>query len=80
MDCPICLEKIHDCGKVTLQCKHEIHLQCYLECLKKEVRRCPMCREEIKENYSYYKFLKSQFDVLIRCLSLNSDFISLLYQ
>jgi hypothetical protein len=59
--CPICLMKISKTGKVILDCNHGLHLKCYIECIKHNIIKCPLCQKHIKQNKSYLLFLNDKF-------------------
>lgn len=64
--CPICLVKIKKNGNVIFKCNHQMHLKCYIECLKNTVIKCPLCKKPVNENKKYYKFLNSKFENVIK--------------
>ena len=50
-DCPVCMEPITDSGFVTLDCKHQLCLGCFLEMRNRyedSNNRCPLCRQEFQ--------------------------------
>ena len=47
VDCPVCFEKITSENHIALNCAHTFCTQCIPEILK--TKRCPSCRESIKE-------------------------------
>jgi len=69
--CCICLNILHDKGKVTFDCGHSIHLCCFMNCLKNDTIFCPMCREKIKQNINYYNFLNLKLNKLMENLFKN---------
>lgn len=63
--CPICLDNIKENGIVILNCKHQIHLKCYMEGLKHAIVKCPLCKKNINDNKKYYKFLNNKFNNVV---------------
>ncbi|KAM7432322.1 hypothetical protein ABFA07_017242 [Porites harrisoni] len=47
-NCSICLEPVDDfTGNRELPCGHEVHVNCYILMLQKDVQTCPLCRRPI---------------------------------
>lgn len=46
-ECPICYEKLEN--YVKLKCNHNFCLKCYSNFIKNKIKKCSMCRIEIKE-------------------------------
>jgi len=63
--CCICLNTLHDKGKVTFDCGHSIHLCCFMDCLKNDTIFCPMCRAKIQPNINYYNFLNLKLNRIV---------------
>lgn len=43
--CAICLEEyLEGSTVIRLQCKHEFHENCFMNCVKNHIHRCPLCR------------------------------------
>jgi phage pi2 protein 07 len=74
--CSICLENLCDNNKVIFQCSHEIHLKCYIECIKNNILFCPLCRQKIKENVSLFNYINTKMNNLYKSYISMLEFIS----
>jgi hypothetical protein len=41
LECPICLERLHECCATLLGCGHHLHARCLL---RMQQQKCPVCR------------------------------------
>ena len=63
-DCPICMEHISEETETPLECGHWFHKSCLIETNKK----CPLCREQLKQHEIQYIFTKNQEEININYL------------
>lgn len=49
-ECPICIEIIRVNGYVVTECGHYFCLNCFIEHIQRNNKKCPMCREIIVNN------------------------------
>ena len=70
--CDICYERIKD--KITLECKHELCLPCFLEVMRNLTTsssfKCHMCRRKYNWVYKTKEKLKEDAHVLEETLSI----------
>jgi peptidoglycan hydrolase CwlO-like protein len=65
INCPICLEDSK--SFVTLECKHNLCLHCFQQCISHNLVRCSICRKnipEINNILKYINILKTQIEDL----------------
>jgi predicted nuclease with TOPRIM domain len=65
INCPICLEDSK--SFVTLECKHNLCLHCFQQCISHNLVRCSICRKnihQINNILKYINILKTQIEDL----------------
>jgi len=65
INCPICLENSK--SFVTFECKHNLCLHCFQQCISHNLVKCSMCRKDIPEINNFLKYinnLKTQIEDL----------------
>ena len=65
INCPICLEDSK--SFVTLECKHNLCLDCLQQCISHNLVRCSICRKNIRQINNILKYiniLKTQIEDL----------------
>ena len=67
-DCPVCMEYISEETETPLECGHWFHKSCLIQTNKK----CPLCREQLKQHEIQYIFTKNQEEININ-LDLEND-------
>lgn len=66
--CCICLDNLTKTNIVTFDCKHSIHLNCYVNCLTNNMIDCPLCKRKIKQNVPLYNHFNIKFIRIIRTM------------
>ena len=65
INCPICLENSN--SFVTLECKHNLCLHCFQQCISHALVKWSLCRKNIPEINNFIKYinnLKTQIEEL----------------
>jgi len=57
-NCPICLEYLFDSVKPLnfLQCGHSIHLECFINLIKQNIYKCPICNKTVADASKLWKY------------------------
>ncbi len=55
INCPICLENSK--SFVTFECKHNLCLHCFQQCISHNLVKCSMCRKDIPEINNFLKYI-----------------------
>ena len=66
--CCICLDNLTETNNVTFDCRHSIHLSCYMNCIQNNVVKCPLCKRLIKQNVTLFNYINLKYIKIIKSL------------
>lgn len=63
-ECPVCLENIFESVKqvILLKCGHSIHQECYVNLIKNNNIKCPVCNKSIIDNTILNNYLENEIN------------------